>query len=168
MKTRAITVHSFTTSVGTLRTAVIGDNLALVGLPNVSHGEFTAQIRSAFGSPAITTDGAINRDVEHQLREYLDGRLRRFTLPLALDGTAFEKKVLRRVAAIPYGRTMTYGQVAAAVGRPGAARAVGGVMARNRLPLVVPCHRVVAVRGLGGYAGGLKLKEKLLRLEGAM
>ncbi len=74
--------------------------------------------------------------------------------------------VLERVAAIPYGHTLTYGAIARAIGKPGAARAVGAANARNPLPLLIPCHRVVASNGLGGYGGGLAMKRRLLELEG--
>ncbi|TET95557.1 MAG: MGMT family protein, partial [Candidatus Zixiibacteriota bacterium] len=72
------------------------------------------------------------------------------------------------VARIPYGRTMTYGEVARAVGSPKACRAVGTANAQNNLPLVIPCHRVVASSGLGGYGGSVEMKKRLLRLEGAL
>ena len=105
---------------------------------------------------------------ERQICEYLAGRRQKFSLPLDLEAIPpFQKKVLRLALRIPYGRTVTYGQLAARAGRPRAARAVGRAMARNPLPLVIPCHRVVATGGgLGGYSGGLNLKRRLLALEG--
>ena len=88
---------------------------------------------------------------------------------LKLDGmTPFQQKVLRTIGKIPPGETMTYGEVAKKAGKPGAARAVGNVMASNPIPLILPCHRVVASNGLGGFTGGLEVKRKLLRLEGAL
>ena len=88
---------------------------------------------------------------------------------LSLDGrTAFQKKVLNTISKIPAGETMTYGEVAVKAGKPGAARAVGNVMASNPIPLILPCHRVVATNGLGGFTGGLDVKRKLLKLEGAL
>ncbi|MFC1657225.1 methylated-DNA--[protein]-cysteine S-methyltransferase [Candidatus Moduliflexota bacterium] len=101
-----------------------------------------------------------------QVTAYLSGRRRCFDLPLDLqeDGE-FIEAVRAVVEAIPYGETMTYGEVAAAAGRPRAARAVGNVMNRNPVPLLVPCHRVVAVSGRGGFASGPELKGKLLDLE---
>lgn len=86
---------------------------------------------------------------------------------VSLDGlTNFQRTVLEAIRKIPAGKTMSYGEAARMVGRPGAARAVGNVMAANPIPLVVPCHRVVASNGLGGYSGGLEVKRKLLKLEG--
>lgn len=82
--------------------------------------------------------------------------------------TPFECQVLEAIYQIPAGKTMTYAEVAKAVGRPKAARAVGNVMAKNPIPLILPCHRVVASNGLGGYTGSLKVKAGLLKLEGAL
>ena len=87
----------------------------------------------------------------------------------ALDGmTPFQRSVLETIFKIPAGKTMTYAEVASAAGKPGAARAVGNVMASNPIPLILPCHRVVASNGLGGFTSGLEVKRKLLRLEGAL
>lgn len=81
--------------------------------------------------------------------------------------TPFRKRVMEELRKVPAGSTVTYGQLAAAAGSPGAARAVGNVMAMNPVPLLVPCHRVVATDGLGGFAGGLDVKRALLELEKA-
>jgi len=87
-------------------------------------------------------------------------------LPLDLEGVAaFSRQVLGLARAIPRGTTVTYGELARRAGNPRASRAAGQALARNRLPLVIPCHRVVGVAGLGGYAGGLALKRRLLALE---
>jgi methylated-DNA-[protein]-cysteine S-methyltransferase len=104
-----------------------------------------------------------------ELDEYFAGRRRTFELPLDLRVTPFNEAVLGELARVPYGRLETYGGLAARVGRPGAARAVGGVMNRNPLPIVLPCHRIVGTDGsLTGYAGGLEIKRALLELEGAL
>ncbi|MBQ3090884.1 MAG: methylated-DNA--[Oscillospiraceae bacterium] len=87
-------------------------------------------------------------------------------LPLAPEGTDFQRRVWAEVSRIPRGERRTYGQIARALGTPGAARAVGQACRRNPIPLLIPCHRVEGVSGLTGYAGGLALKEALLRLEG--
>ena len=81
--------------------------------------------------------------------------------------TPFRKRVMEELRKVPAGKTVTYGRLAAIAGRPGAARAVGNVMATNPVPLLVPCHRVVATDGLGGFGGGLGLKRALLKLESA-
>ena len=104
-----------------------------------------------------------------ELDEYFTGRRRRFDLTLDLRALPpFTISVLDRLARVPYGETTTYGDLARRVGHPRAARAVGTVMNRNRIPIVLPCHRVVGATGdLTGYAGGLEVKRALLELEGA-
>lgn len=112
-------------------------------------------------------DSPLLRRAKEELLEYLSGGRREFDLPLAPEGTAFQRQVWQALAAIPYGQTRTYGDLAAALGRPKAVRAVGQANHRNPIPIFLPCHRVVGKDGsLTGYAGGLALKEKLLRLEG--
>src|SRR5262245_43736605 len=101
-----------------------------------------------------------------QLSEYFAGERRAFDLPLAPDGTAFQRRVWAALAAIPYGRTTSYAAVAEAIGHPGSARAVGAANGANPLAIVVPCHRVIGADGtLAGYAGGLDAKRTLLTLE---
>ena len=111
---------------------------------------------------------APNRDAIGQILEYLGGKRERFDLSLDLRGTSFEVSVYRELQRIPYGGTKTYAEVARAVEHPKAVRAVGNANASNPLPLVIPCHRVVASGGkLGGYGGGLAMKEQLLAMERA-
>ena len=111
-----------------------------------------------------SVDGA-----RRELDQYFAGRRRTFDLLLDLRALPpFTLSVLDQLARVPYGETTTYGALARRVGHPRAARAVGTVMNRNRIPIVLPCHRVVGATGsLTGYAGGLDVKEKLLALEGA-
>ena len=111
-----------------------------------------------------SVDGA-----RRELDQYFEGRRRTFDLSLDLRALPpFTLSVLDQLARVPYGETTTYGALARRVGHPRAARAVGTVMNRNRIPIVLPCHRVVGATGsLTGYAGGLDVKEKLLALEGA-
>jgi methylated-DNA-[protein]-cysteine S-methyltransferase len=107
--------------------------------------------------------------VRRELDEYFEGRRRDFDLPLDLRVAPFNEAVLKELALVPYGRTETYGGLAKKVGRPNAARAVGTVMNRNPIPIVLPCHRIVGANGsLTGYAGGLDVKRRLLQLEGAL
>lgn len=108
-------------------------------------------------------------ETARQLRAYFDGTRRRFDLPLAPRGTAFQLRVWRELARIPYGQTISYGELARRVGNPSASRAVGAANGRNPLPIVVPCHRVIGAGGaLTGFGGGLPIKAFLLRLEGAL
>lgn len=102
-----------------------------------------------------------------ELLEYLVGKRRTFDLPLKPQGTPFQQKVWSALADIPYGQTITYGELARRVGCPKGSRAVGQANHRNPLPILLPCHRVVGAGGtLTGYGGGLELKQWLLRLEG--
>jgi methylated-DNA-[protein]-cysteine S-methyltransferase len=109
-------------------------------------------------------------ETRRELDEYFEGKRRAFDLSLDLRALPpFTLSVLQRLAQVPYGETTTYGELASLVGRPRAARAVGTVMNRNRIPIVLPCHRVVGAGGsLVGYAGGLDRKIALLQLEGAL
>ena len=102
-----------------------------------------------------------------ELEEYFAGRRQAFDLPLSASGTAFERTVWQALTDIPFGETRTYGQLAARIGRPKGARAVGGACARNPLLIVVPCHRVIGSSGaLTGFAAGMDAKRILLTLEG--
>jgi methylated-DNA-[protein]-cysteine S-methyltransferase len=104
-----------------------------------------------------------------QVEEYFSGRLLEFDLPVALDGTEFQKSVWQQLRRIPYGETMSYGELAAIIGKPKAVRAVGAANGRNNLPIVVPCHRVIGADGtLTGFGGGVALKRSLLDHERAM
>lgn len=117
-------------------------------------------------------EGDFERDdrVAAELDEYFAGRRRRFTVPIDLGGVKadFKRRVLETLHRdVPYGETVSYGELAVMAGRPGAARAVGSAMATNPVPVVVPCHRVLAAGGrIGGYGGGLGMKRTLLALEG--
>lgn len=118
------------------------------------------------GGPAEVR--AIIARATEQLAEYFNGSRRRFDLPLDFRGvTPFTRSVLEATAAVDFGRLETYRGIASRIGKPKASRAVGGALGRNPLPVVVPCHRIVrAGGGLGGYTGGLWIKERLLAIEG--
>lgn len=116
--------------------------------------------------PVSVSLSPLAREAGRQLRDYFMGSRRSFELALHAEGTAFQRAVWHAMAAIPYGQTRSYGQLAHAVGKPGASRAVGGACGRNPLPIVVPCHRVITSSGqLGGYSGGINIKQALLDLE---
>ena len=153
----------FDTPLGRMAVAATSRGLARVLLPNEA-----AALRASASSPHPDAAAeALAARAEREILQYLAGRRRKFTVPVDLSAApAFHAKVLRALARVPYGRTVTYGELAARVGRPHGARAVGQAMARNPVPLVIPCHRVVACGGgLGGYGGGLDLKRRLLDLE---
>ncbi len=112
-------------------------------------------------------DDTVLKPALDQLTAYFAGELRRFDLPLAPEGTLFQKTVWKALQKILYGRVATYKQIAEKIGKPKAARAVGGANGRNPLPIVIPCHRIIGADGsLTGFSSGLQIKEQLLALEG--
>ncbi|MEA2031637.1 MAG: methylated-DNA--[protein]-cysteine S-methyltransferase [candidate division Zixibacteria bacterium] len=160
-----LSVYSFKTNLGTFRCAATEKGLALLMLPRESSTIFEHKIKSMFAGYERTKKSAITKKTESEIKTYLAGHLRKFKVKLDLHATPFQERVLSEVAHIPYGETRTYSEIARAVGSPRAARAVGSANAKNPLPIVIPCHRVVAVNGLGGYGGGLAMKKQLLALE---
>jgi methylated-DNA-[protein]-cysteine S-methyltransferase len=106
------------------------------------------------------------RQAGEELREYLAGTRTSFSVPLHYDGTDFQREIWRQIARIPFGETITYTELARRAGRPSALRAAGTATGRNRLSIIIPCHRVVGKNGgMGGYAGGLERKRNLLQIE---
>ncbi len=156
-------LYSRTSSpVGPLLLGVSSAGLAVLALGHdlpAKLGGHTIQWHESFASTA---------EVRSQLDEYFAGTRRDFTLPLDLRGTEFQKECWEELLRIPYGETRTYAEIARAVGRPTAYRAVGQSNHHNPVAIIVPCHRVLAGgKALGGYGGGLPTKAFLLRLEGA-
>jgi methylated-DNA-[protein]-cysteine S-methyltransferase len=118
------------------------------------------------GGDAAGRAGRVLDDAAAQLGEYFAGRLRTFDVPLAMKGSPFQHQVWTALQKIPFGTTVSYGQLATLLGRPGSARAVGHANGRNPIPVIVPCHRVIGSTGhLTGYGGGLRAKRLLLDLE---
>ena len=121
--------------------------------------------KGIFPPHIVRKDKAVNLPLIEAVERALDGKTPFRGLKPDIYPTPFQRMVLEAISLIPYGQTRTYGEVAAIVGKPGGARAVGQVMKRNPLPIIFPCHRVVAARGLGGFSGGLVLKKYLLESE---
>ena len=144
---------SHTTPLGTFSLAEAGCAIVRVWLP----GETPRQRQDA-STPLL-------EQAFQELEEYLTGIRRLYTVPLAPSGTPFQRAVWRAIDAIPYARTATYAELAAQIGRPTAVRAVAAACGRNPVAVFTPCHRVVAADGLGGFRGGLALKQALLDLE---
>jgi methylated-DNA-[protein]-cysteine S-methyltransferase len=116
--------------------------------------------------PTWKHDPAPLRETVKQLQAYFAGQLQEFDLPLAPEGTPFQQNVWKHLRAIPYGETISYGELAKRIGNPNASRAVGLANGSNPISIVIPCHRVIGSNGkLTGYGGGLPIKEKLLALE---
>ncbi len=149
---------TYETPIGPI--CLVQDGEALVGLGIAG---------SLQAADAIWQETPFLQQAIKELREYLDGGRKIFTVHLSTAGTPFQEKVWRALREIPYGETRTYGQIAIRVGNPKGARAVGMACNRNPIMLLIPCHRVVGSDGsLTGFGGGLPVKEKLLRLEGAI
>ncbi len=121
---------------------------------------------TAVPDPAWREDAAPLAEVIRQLKAYFAGTLEEFDLPLSPKGTAFQLGVWKSLCEIPFGTTISYGELARRIGNPKASRAVGLANGSNPIPIVIPCHRVIGSNGkLTGYGGGLPIKEKLLALE---
>ena len=155
MTTRTVTMP-YESPIGRLVLECDGDVLIGVWLPN----ERRHTRNDADDVPPVLKETA------SQLDEYFAGERSDFDVRMELDGTDFQREVWTELTRIPYGETISYGELARRVGRPGAPRAVGQANGRNPIPVIVPCHRVLASNGIGGYGGGLKVKRQLLAVEG--
>ena len=151
------------TPLGTLFATAVGG--ALTGL-HYEGGRHAPEISRAWVEDRAAAPLA---ECARQVAEYLEGKRRAFDLPLAPEGSEFQRRVWIEIARIPYGETVSYAQLARRAGAPGAARAAGAATGRNPLSIIVPCHRVVGTDGsLTGYAGGIERKTRLLEIEGAL
>jgi O-6-methylguanine DNA methyltransferase len=152
--------------IGMLRLASTTAGLAYVELPRASGRGLDGWLHHCLPGAKCVEGFAPNRDAVRQIREYLEGKRTGFDLELDLHGTAFQLEVWSALREIPYGETRSYAWLARSLGRPNAVRAVGTANGANPLSLVIPCHRVINTGGkLGGYAGGLELKARLLAME---
>lgn len=128
--------------------------------------QFVNGRHSAHVEPEWQENAAALKEPVRQLRAYFAGELKDFDLPLAPKGTEFQQNVWAELCSIPYGETISYGELARRIGNPNASRAVGLANGSNPIPIIIPCHRVIGANGkLTGYGGGLPIKEKLLALE---
>jgi len=144
--------------VGPLLLAADDEGLRLISFQRGKHAERP--------EPDWKEGRAPLKEAIRQLRAYFAGELEEFALPLAPQGTEFQLRVWRKLCGIPYGATISYGELARRVGNPKASRAVGLANGSNPISIVIPCHRVIGSNGkLTGYGGGLPIKEKLLALE---
>jgi methylated-DNA-[protein]-cysteine S-methyltransferase len=144
----------------------LGPLLLVADHSGLLHIGFAEGKRSAAPDPAWIEKPEAFADTIRQLRAYFAGELESFDIPLSPQGTPFQRKVWELLCDIPYGETVSYGQLAARAGNPKACRAVGLANGSNPIPIIIPCHRVIGSNGkLTGYGGGLPIKEKLLALE---
>lgn len=156
----------FETPLGSLRVVSSEKGLVYIELPNENGRGFEGWRRTHARGAKVVDRRAAHDDTIDQLLEFMSGERRKFTMDLDLRATEFQLAVYEVVAKIAYGETLSYSDVANAIDRPKAVRAVGAANAANPIPLVIPCHRVIARGGaLQGYAGGLRLKARLLAME---
>src|SRR5262245_47429251 len=152
--------------IGALRLASSAQGLAYLELPHASGRGLEGWLARSLPGARCEGGFAPNRAAATQVLEYLEGKRTVFELALDLRGTEFQRAVWRALLEIPYGETRSYSDVARALGRPEAVRAVGAANGANPVAIVVPCHRVIAADGtLTGYGGGLGLKARLLAME---
>ena len=167
MPQESIAWASIKTRVGTVRVAATPRGICKIALGKETAQDFFGWLERHVGpvSRKPERSGLVALALD-QIAEYLSGQRREFDLPLDLRGTDFQRRAWSAVSAIPYGETRTYAEVAAAIGKPQAVRAMGAANGANPLPLVVPCHRVLGSDGsLTGYGGGLDVKRQLLEME---
>lgn len=164
----AVCWHRFSTPFGTMYVAASAEGLVRVSWGQPGDDAFVAHLEDRFPDRPVIRDGRTLVEAERQLREYFAGARARFELPVDLGTLSdFDRRVLREARDIRFGHALSYGQLARRIGRPKAARAVGGALGRNPVAIVVPCHRIVRSDGsLGGYGGGVEWKRRLLALEG--
>ncbi len=161
-------IVSLTTPIGKI-TAGFSDNALLcihIGEKSEENVQFTL-LQLVFQIHDI--ENHLSKTLKKEIVEYFEGIRKRFSVKMDLFGTPFQKKIWQELMKVPYGSVVTYGQLAEQAGFPKAARAVGMAMGRNRIPILIPCHRVIASNGkLGGFGCGIEIKKKLLRLENAI
>jgi len=156
------------TSLGSLQAAVTEKGLCRIFFSGEDADRWNLWFDRHFSRIPESGDHPLIDELESQLTEYLAGESRVFSAPLDLRGTEFQTTVWTRLLEIPYGATVTYGDLAFEMGISGGSRAIGGAVGNNPVPILVPCHRVLGASGqLVGFAGGIDLKERLLELEGA-
>ncbi len=159
---------SFETNIGIIYIASSENGVCKISLTLNSVGEFKSWIKKHFKDFEIVENRKRNKEAIEQVRLYLERKLKKFDLEMDMIGTDFQKMVWKETMKIPYGEVITYSTLAKRIERENSYRAVGNSLSANPLPIIVPCHRVIASDGsLGGYSGGIKIKEFLLRLEGA-
>ncbi|MGI6114359.1 MAG: methylated-DNA--[protein]-cysteine S-methyltransferase [Mahellales bacterium] len=164
-----IKYNRISTSLGNMLAASSGQGLCWLSLPGDKEESFVAWAGRHFtGCRAIKGVDPIIKETEKQVNEYLSGSRKEFSLQLDLRGTVFQRRVWQALLQVPYGTTVSYRDIAIAINKPRAVRAVGQANNKNPIIIVVPCHRVIGSDGsLVGYGGGLDVKRALLRLEGS-
>jgi O-6-methylguanine DNA methyltransferase len=163
---KTLYVASMDSPIGGLTFVGSERGLFYVFLPIEGRRVTAAMMRKRFPGARITVDDGCLEESLRQIREYFAGKRTKFSVKLDIQGTDFQKKVWKALTEVPYGETESYAGICRRIGRPAAARAVGAACGANPFPIIVPCHRIVGKDGsLTGFAGGLRMKEKLLEME---
>ena len=168
-----LTYISFPSKIGTLFLAEKEGKLIYSSLGNSGFEEMKKELQKKYPRCELKKVGENSKSIgvlykaREEILEYLDGKRTEFDIPCETTGTDFQKTVWKNLSKIPFGKTVSYGELAAKSGKPKAARAVGSACGKNSIPLIIPCHRVLAAnKKLGGFGGGPELKSLLLKLEG--
>ncbi len=168
-ETNRVYCTSFDSRIGRIYVASTEEGVCKISVPKESRKDFFAWLKEHFDLDAVIDNRSRNKDIIDQLARYFNGKLAKFTCPIDLKGTPFQVRVWKELQKIPYGSTITYKHLARRVAAPKAFQAVGRANGQNPLPIIIPCHRVLGTNGaLVGYSCGVKTKEFLLRLEGAI
>jgi len=163
-----INYRIFKSNLGKIAVASIDRKVVRVAIA-IDENEFLSELKSSFCGFEFKKGGKILSKLEKEIKEYLAGRRKKFTVEVSFMGSRFARKVYTAIQKIPYGETRSYKEVAKSIKNPGASRAVGSALRANPVAIIIPCHRVIGSDGsLGGFAPGIEYKKKLLRLEGAL
>ena len=165
---RHVVMTPLASPLGPLLAGADADGVCLLEFADADGlADHVRRARRAFDCPVVPGSSPLLDQLEEELAEYFAGDREQFEVPLTISGTGFQERVWQALTEIPYGETRSYADVAAAIDQPGAVRAVGSANGANRIPILIPCHRVVRSDGsLGGYGGELWRKRRLLQLEG--
>ena len=166
-KTPAPAMRILESPIGPLRAAAVREGICFLDFDAPEYEKRQERdIAATFGIPSVKARNAHLTKLAKELDEYFAGKRREFSVPLVVSGTPFQVRVWEALSRIPFGAVRTYADVAADIGSPAAFRAVGNANGKNRIVILIPCHRVIASGGdLGGYGGGLPRKQFLLDLE---
>ena len=160
---------SFDSKIGLIYIASTDKGVCKVSVPRQTKKDFLKWLHDHFDDSEVMDNKSRNKDAIDQLTRYFNGRLAKFTCPVDLMGTPFQLRVWKELSRIAYGTTISYKQLAKRIGTSRGFQAVGRANAANPIPIIVPCHRVIGTDGsLVGYSSGIKTKEFLLKLEGAL
>lgn len=162
-----LSYNAFDTRLGDV--VAVANNMGIVTIAMAGQRETGSVVNGlarSLGQALVPTETGVAMRAERELKAYLSGNRRKFDVPLAIDGSAFARRVWTAIAGVPFGETISYGQLAVSIGRPTATRAVANACGANPVPVIIPCHRVIASDGgLGGFSAGVSVKRQLLALE---